>query len=226
MDSYNAFRDYEHRVGRWWMLTGFALLLAVPTAICVRYDAWPPITWVLRGLLGVAPIYWTVGTIEVLTYVPMLGTGGSYLGFFTGNLTSLKVPCALNAMEAADVEPGTEAGEVISTIAIAVSALVTTAVIAVGVLLLSQIRGFLESPVLQPAFDNILPALFGAIYVDIARKDIRAGVCGFIAGAAILFLGGKLGINNGILTVLIVLSGILINRVFFVMDKKKAAQNA
>ena len=29
MDSYNAFRDYEHRVGRWWMLTGFALLLAV-----------------------------------------------------------------------------------------------------------------------------------------------------------------------------------------------------
>lgn len=73
------------------------------------------------------------------------------------------------------------------------------------------------------SFNNILPALFGAIYVDIARKDIRAGVCGFIAGAAILFLGGKLGINNGILTVLIVLSGILINRVFFVMDKKKAA---
>ena len=94
MDSYDAFRDYEHRVGRWWMLTGFALLLAVPTAICVRYDAWPPITWVLKGLLGVAPIYWTVGTIEVLTYVPMLGTGGSYLGFFTGNLTSLKGPCA------------------------------------------------------------------------------------------------------------------------------------
>ena len=165
MDSYNAFRDYEHRVGRWWMLTGFALLLAVPTAICVRYDAWPPITWVLRGLLGVAPIYWTVGTIEVLTYVPMLGTGGSYLGFFTGNLTSLKVPCALNAMEAADVEPGTEAGEVISTIAIAV-----------GVLLLSQIRGFLESPVLQPAFDNILPALFGPLAVVYVAKNWKVAL--------------------------------------------------
>ena len=176
MDSYNAFRDYEHRVGRWWMLTGFALLLAVPTAICVRYDAWPPITWVLRGLLGVAPIYWTIGTIEVLTYVPMLGTGGSYLGFYTGNLTSLKVPCALNAMEAADVEPGTEAGEVISTIAIAVSALVTTAVIAVGVLLLSQIRGFLESPVLQPAFDNILPALFGPLAVVYVSKNWKVAL--------------------------------------------------
>ena len=159
MDSYDAFRDYEHRVGRWWMLTGFALLLAVPTAICVRYDAWPPITWVLKGLLGVAPIYWTVGTIEVLTYVPMLGTGGS-----------------LNAMEAADVEPGTEAGEVISTIAIAVSALVTTAVIAIGVLLLSQIRGFLESPALQPAFDNILPALFGPLAVVYVAKNWKVAM--------------------------------------------------
>ena len=60
----------------------------------------------------------------------------------------------------------------------------------------------------------------------LSRNWQRLIFCGFIAGAAILFLGGKLGINNGILTVLIVLSGILINRVFFVMDKKKAAQNA
>ncbi len=108
--KYADFRDYEHYVGRWWMLTGSLLLLAVPTAICVVYDAWPPITDLLRGLLGVAPIYWTVGTIEVLTYVPMLGTGGSYLGFLTGNLTSLKVPCALNAMQACGVEAGTEEG--------------------------------------------------------------------------------------------------------------------
>ena len=168
MSNLNDF-NREAKAALWVVLQW--LLLAVPTAICVRYDAWPPITWVLRGLLGVAPIYWTIGTIEVLTYVPMLGTGGSYLGFFTGNLTSLKVPCALNAMEAADVEPGTEAGEVISTIAIAVSALVTTAVIAVGVLLLSQIRGFLESPVLQPAFDNILPALFGPLAVVYVAKN-------------------------------------------------------
>ena len=83
---------------------------------------------------------------------------------------------ALNAMEAADVEPGTEAGEVISTIAIAVSALVTTAVIAVGVLLLSQIRGFLESPVLQPAFDNILPALFGPLAVVYVAKNWKVAL--------------------------------------------------
>ena len=101
-----------------------------------------------------------------------------------------------------------------------VSAGMITLFIAIGSYVVPNLPQFVTD-----SFNNILPALFGAIYVDMARKDIRAGVCGFIAGAAILFLGGKLGINNGILTVLIVLSGILINRVFFVMDKKKAAQN-
>ncbi len=174
--DYNSFRDKEHFVGRIWILTGFALLLAVPTAICLVYNAWPPIGWVLKGLLGVLPIYWTIAVIEVITYVPMLGTGGSYLGFYTGNLTSLKVPCALNAMQGAKVEPGTEEGEVISTIAIGVSALVTTAVIAIGVLALSSIKDVIESPVLQPCFDNILPALFGPLAVVYVAKDWKVAI--------------------------------------------------
>ena len=199
MGKYTNFRDYEHFVGRWWMLTGFALLLAVPAAICVVYDAWPPLTWVLEGLLGVAPIYWTVGTIEVLTSVPMLGTGGSYLGFFTGNLTSLKVPCALNAMESAGVEPGSEEGEVISTIAIGVSSLVTTAVIAVGVLALSAIRGFIESPVLQPAFDNILPALFGPLAVVYVSKNWRVAMAPLVFMVALFVCVPSLASSVGVL---------------------------
>ena len=199
MGKYTNFRDYEHFVGRWWMLTGFALLLAVPAAICVVYDAWPPLTWVLEGLLGVAPIYWTVGTIEVLTYVPMLGTGVSYLGFFTGNLTSLKVPCALNAMESAGVEPGTEEGEVISTIAIGVSSLVTTAVIALGVLMLSSIRGFIESPALQPAFDNILPALFGPLAVVYVSKNWRVAMAPLVFMVVLFVCVPSLASSVGVL---------------------------
>ena len=199
MGKYTDFRDYEHFVGRWWMLTGFALLLAVPAAICVVYDAWPPLTWVLEGLLVGAPIYWTVGTIEVLTYVPVLGSGASFLGFFTGNLTSHKVPCALNAMESAGVEPGSEEGEVISTIAIGVSSLVTTAVIAVGVLALSAIRGFIESPVLQPAFDNILPALFGPLAVVYVSKNWRVAMAPLVFMVALFVCVPSLASSVGVL---------------------------
>ena len=178
-------KDYNesvHFYGRIWVALGIVLMLMVPVAICVYYNAWPQFQHVFKGLLGVAPIFWTVGIIEVFTYAPMLGTGGTYLGFITGNLTSLKVPAALNAMQAANVEPTSEEGEVISTIAIASSAITTTLVIALGVLMLGYLQPILESPVLTPAFDNILPALFGGLGVVYISKIWK------IAIAPLLFM--------------------------------------
>lgn len=166
-----SYQEKSHLYGKIWIWTAAVLLVSVPLAICMYYDAWPGMMPVLSGLLGVAPIFWTVGAIEVITFTPMLGTGGSYLGFVTGNLTSLKVPAALTAMENAKVKPGTEEGEVISTIAVAVSSIVTTLVIAAGVLLLSPLTPVLQSPVLKPAFENILPALFGGLAVVYVSKN-------------------------------------------------------
>ncbi len=167
-------RDYMNetdKYGKIWIWTACIVVLLVPVAICVHYDAWPEMSAVLKGLLGVAPIYWTVGVIEVITYTPMLGVGGTYLAFVTGNLTSLKAPSALNAMENADVKPGSEEGEIISTIAIATCSIVTTLVLVVGVCVLSAITPVLNSPVLAPAFDNILPALFGGLAVVYVSKN-------------------------------------------------------
>ena len=167
-------RDYmkeTDKYGKIWIWTASVVILMVPVAICVYYDAWPEMSAVLKGLLGVAPIYWTVGVIEVITYTPMLGVGGTYLAFVTGNLTSLKAPSALSAMENAEVKPGTEEGEVISTIAIATCSIVTTLVLVVGVCILATITPILNSPVLAPAFDNILPALFGGLAVVYVSKN-------------------------------------------------------
>ena len=159
------------RYGKIWIWTAVLVVLMVPVAICAYYNAWPAATAVLKGLLGVAPIYWTVGVIEVITYTPMLGTGGTYLAFVTGNLTNLKAPSALNAMESAEVKPGSEEGEVISTIAIATCSIVTTLVLVVGVFGLSMITPIMNSPVLKPAFDNILPALFGGLAIVYVSKN-------------------------------------------------------
>ena len=176
---------YEHSVhtyGRIWDSMALVLMLMVPAAVCIYFDAWPPLTVILKALVGVAPMYWTVGIIEVFTFVPMLGTGGSYLGFVTGNLTNLKVPAALNAIQAARVKPGTEEGDVISTIAIASSSIITTVIIALGVFLLGSLRPVLESPMLKPAFDNILPAMFGALGVVFISRNPK------IALAPLLFM--------------------------------------
>ena len=168
--------DSVHFSGRIWMIAALLFMLFVPVAISVYYDAWPVFSVFLMGFLGIAPTFWTVGIIETFTYVPMLGAGGSYVGFITGNLTNLKVPVAINAMDAFKAKPGSEEAEVLSTISVAVSAIVTTLIITIGVLLLVQIRPLLESPVLAPAFTNILPALFGALGVVLMSRNWKVGI--------------------------------------------------
>lgn len=171
-----TYEDSVHLYGRIFMWTSGILLLAFPAAICLWFDAWPPLNGVFKGLLSVAPVFWTVGIIEDFTFIPMLGAGGTYVGFVTGNLTNLKAPCALNAMELAGVKPGSQEGEAVATLAIAVSAIVTTLIIILGVILIAPLTPILDSEVLQPAFDNILPALFGGLAVVFVAKNIKIAV--------------------------------------------------
>lgn len=206
MSTYMKKTDYY---GKIWIWTAVVVVLFVPVAICLYYNAWPEATAVLKGLLGVAPIYWTVGVIEVITYTPMLGVGGTYLAFVTGNLTSIKAPSALNAMENAEVKPGTEEGEVISTMAIATSSIVTTLVIVIGVVALSALSPILNSETLAPAFDNILPALFGGLAVVYVSKNWKIAMAPLIFMVVLFLIFPSLASSVGVLVpvgVLIALS--------------------
>ena len=162
--------DSVHRDGRIWNLSVMALLMAFPITVAILFSAAPDWKALGLGLVATAPMYWAVGAIETVTFVPMLGAGGSYLSFVTGNISNLKLPCALNALEQNQVSASREEGEVISTIAIAVSSIVTTLVIVVGVICIVPLTPILSAPALQPAFEQILPALFGGLGVAFVSK--------------------------------------------------------
>ena len=210
-----SYMEKTDRLGKLWIWTAAVVILLVPVAICLYYQAWPEGTAVLKGLLGVAPIYWTVGAIEVITYTPMLGVGGTYLAFVTGNLTSLKAPSALNAMENAEVKPGTEEGEVISTMAIATSSIVTTLVIAAGVVALTAIAPILDSPVLKPAFDNILPGLFGGLAEVYVGKNWKLAMAPLIFMVALFLAVPSLAGSVGVLVPVGVLIALGAGRILY-----------
>lgn len=172
----NEYFKSVHRDGRIWNLSVALILILVPVVIGVLYQTMPDWNGFLVGLLATAPMYWTVGAIETVTYVPMLGAGGSYLSFVTGNISNLKLPVALNALERAEVSISSEEGEIISTIAIAVSSIVTTLIIILGVILITPLTPLLDSPALAPAFAQILPALFGALGVVFISKNWKIAV--------------------------------------------------
>lgn len=170
------FMTSMHREGTIWNIAMMILLLLFPVIVGVIFQAVPDLAAVGMGLLYTAPMYWAVGVVEVITFIPMLGAGGSYLSFVTGNISNLKLPCALNALETNGVKAQSEEGEIISTIAIAVSSIVTTVIIVLGVILITPLTPILENPVLDPAFDQLLPALFGALGIVFVSKNWKIAI--------------------------------------------------
>lgn len=168
--------DSVHRDGTIWNLTVMVLLLAFPLTVAAIFGAAPDWKALGIGLLATAPMYWAVGAIETITFTPMLGAGGSYLSFVTGNISNLKLPCAINALEQNGVSANSEEGEIISTIAIATSSIVTTIIILIGVVCIVPLTPILEAPVLAPAFAQMLPALFGGLGVAFVSKNWKIAV--------------------------------------------------
>lgn len=175
-----TYLESVHFYGRIWGIILAVLILLFPVVIMVVFNTKPQFEPLVKGMLATAPMYWAVGIIEIFTYVPMLGAGGTYLSFVTGNISNLKLPCALDAMERAGVKASSEEGEVISTIAIAVSSIVTTLIILIGVICIVPLTPILESQVLEPAFNMILPALFGGLAVVFVSKNLKLSIAPII----------------------------------------------
>ena len=164
------------------------MLLGAPFVIGGILGAMPDLAAAGRGFLAVGLIWAASSVVEYLVYTPMLGAGGSYLAFITGNLINMKIPCAMNARELTGAKSGTAENEVISTLSIATSSLVTILVLALGVVLMIPLQPDLQSPALQPAFANVVPALFGAMACQYYRKDPRLAVVPLCAMSLLFIL--------------------------------------
>ena len=205
-----------HIWGRISSITAIIVLFSVPLAISVHYDAFPQFTDVFKALLTIIPLYWASGIIEVLTYAPMLGAGGAYLSFVTGNITNLKMPCGINAMNNAKVSANTPEGEVISTIAIASSSITTTVILAVGVLAFGPILPMIkENPIIAPAFSQILPAIFGALLASYFAKHFKLSIFPILVGVVTLIFAPQMGV--GVLIFVTIIASVLGAYVMYIL---------
>ena len=211
-----SYIDSVHRDGTIWNLGVMALLIAFPLTVAVAFGASPDWGALVMGLLSTAPMYWAVGVIETITFVPMLGAGGSYLSFVTGNISNLKLPCAINALEQNEVSATSEEGELISTIAIATSSIVTTIIIVIGVICIVPLTPILEAPVLEPAFAQMLPALFGGLGVAFVSKNWKIAVAPIVLMLALFIFVPALNAGTvGIMVPVSVVFTIAVSRVLY-----------
>ena len=191
-ESWAAYTRGTHRIGRICTVITLVMLVGAPFLIGTYLGALPDISAVAKAFLSVG-LVWTVSSVvEFLIYTPMLGAGGGYLAFITGNLINMKIPCAVNARDIVGAKTGTPENEIISTLSIATSSLVTILVLALGVLLLTPLQPILQSEALQPAFSNVVPALFGAMAYKYYRNHMNIALAPLVLMSLLFILMPKL----------------------------------
>ena len=221
-DTWQIYTKKTHIIGRTVSIVTLVMLVGAPFLIGKLLGAYPDLGAAGKGFLSVG-IVWLVSSIaEFLIYTPMLGAGGGYLAFITGNLINMKIPCAVNARDMVGAKTGTPENEIISTISIATSSLVTILVLALGVLLMVPLQPVLQSEVLQPAFENVVPALFGAMAYKYYRKNMKIAALPLILMSLLFILVPSL---IGSTSFMIVPSGAIAIGVAYLMFRKKNMQS-
>ena len=209
-----------HRIGRIASAVVLLLLVGAPFLIGKMLGAYPDLGAAAKGFLSVGLVWLVSSVAEFLIYTPMLGSGGGYLAFITGNLINMKIPCAVNARDAVGAKTGTKENEIISTLSIATSSLVTIVVLAVGVAALTPLRPVLEMPALRPAFDNVVPALFGAMAYKYYRNNMKIAVFPLVAMSVLFVLVPSLTWSTSFM---LIPSGAIAIGVAYYYHKKKGA---
>ena len=218
-ESFEKYNAGTHILGRVFSVITLVLLVGAPFMVGLFLGAMPDLPAVGKGFLSVGIIWFVSSIVEFLVYTPMLGAGGGYLAFITGNLINMKIPCAINARDQVGAKSGTPENEIISTLSIAASSLVTILVLALGVLLLVPLQPVLQSEVLQPAFENVVPALFGAMAYKYFRKNLKIAAAPLVLMSLLFILVPSL---TGSTSFMIIPSGGLAIGIAFLFYRQRA----
>ena len=182
----DAFQTWAHRWGRIGTLIALLYMIALPFVVLAFYDCMPSFSEVINlGTISILMIYIPVGISEAISYTPILGSS-AYLTFITGNIMNLKLPVAVNAMKLANKEPNTPEGEAISSVAVAVSSIMTVVILALAALLSTWISPIFELPSVKTASNYLIPALFGSLTLGLfgntntGKKVVKNGVMGVV----------------------------------------------
>lgn len=219
MKSSASFNDKIIRLG---IITTAAGLVAnfIPAGYLAAIGVSPSLEDIVRILIVAATAFGVGWIVQPVSFYSLLGASGSYIAWLCGNVADIRAPAATMAQKAADVEPSTKEGEVMATIGIASSVFVSVTIITLFTFIGAQIIPILPKFVTK-AFGYILPAVFGAVYVELAGKNLKVGVGTIILAVVISWVAKIVGIPGWLVTILIILGGVGVARIVYTLEKKK-----
>ena len=186
-----VFDNKINNLGRVTSIISLALMVSVPLIVTWFYKINVNVGEILGVASGLIAMFAPMAIIENISYYPIIGAGGVYLSCITGNIMNMKLPSALSGMKLAGVEPGSDKGDIISIISIAVSSFVTVSILALSMFIIGEyITPYLSKPILAPAFANIMPALLGALVTPFVIRSVKLSVTPFAISIALCLAFG------------------------------------
>ncbi|MBF4692215.1 hypothetical protein [Fusibacter ferrireducens] len=190
---------YENKVYFLGRLTATVFLLltfAIPVTLWLKWGILPTKEGFIAGLIVIMSLIPLISAGEFLSFAPIIGSAGYFVMLLSGNWMNIKVPASMVGLQSADIDPNSEEGEVLSTMAVAASAIVTEIIILVGVLLLTPFTSFFAQPSIKIGFAQIVPALFGALLFASVITNYRTVIVPAIVGIVIVKLNIASGLYN------------------------------
>lgn len=187
-----SFYEKIHTLGRITVVLALVCFMGVPFGLAIANGVSMDMGAILKNGAPIFVTFAISGICENLSFTPIIGSGALYMACVTGNVSNMKIPAAVNAMEIAGCAPGTDKGDVISIIAVAASTFVTTAIVFLGMLFLAPLFApIYNNPFLQPAFQNMVPALFGALLFPYIAKAPKQAIVPMIVPLVLIFIVGR-----------------------------------
>ena len=160
--------------------------------------------------------------VQPISFFPMANMAGSFMCWIVGNVGEIRIPAATMAQNVTNAEQGTPKAQVISTVGIGGSIIVSVCMITLFTLIGASIMPLMPTVVLK-AFGFVLPCVLGAVYASLASKNIILGAIIMISSIAGKMLFPIIGIPGGLIMLLNIILAVIIARIYFITTQKTGA---
>ena len=160
--------------------------------------------------------------VQPISFFPMANMAGSFMCWIVGNVGEIRIPAATMAQNVTNAEQGTPKAQVISTVGIGGSIIVSVCMITLFTLIGASIMPLMPKVVLK-AFGFVLPCVLGAVYASLASKNIILGAIIMISSIAGKMLFPIIGIPGGLIMLLNIILAVIIARIYFITTQKTGA---
>ena len=208
------------RLGVATMTAGIVANFIPPMYFWLAYGASPPLADIVKIAVLATTAFGASWIVQLISYFPVLGMPGTYVSFLVGSVAEIRLPASAMAQRVTGVEQGTREAEVISTIAIAGSVLMSAFIITLFTFIGSTVVPLLPK-LIQKSFDYILPAVFAAVLLELSRRYINVGLTTLAFAVVFSFLAKAMAMPGWLWSLCVIAGGVVIARTFYLQDKRR-----